>query len=354
MESLIRDWDGETVIARYDREAGAWMLVAIHSTRLGVAAGGTRMKAYPDAEAALRDAMRLAEGMTYKFAVAGLPRGGGKAVLAVPPELGAEARAALLRRYGRLVAQLGGYFQTGPDVGTAAADMDIIAETGAPHVFARTPAAGGAGDSGPATAIGVFAAMRVTCERLFGDGALDGRRVLVQGAGSVGGELIERLRAAGARLLFSDVDETVVGRLRDEAGLEFVAPEAVYDADCDIFAPCALGAILSEETIPRLRCRAVVGSANNQLAAPEDADRLHERGILYAPDFVVNFGGAMATLGIETMGWSRAEADERVAHSIQSALRSVYALADAEDISTTEAAKWIADARLERARAGQP
>jgi leucine dehydrogenase len=332
MESLIRDWDGETVIARYDRESDAWMLIAIHSTRLGVAAGGTRMKAYPNAEAALRDAMRLAEGMTYKFAVAALPRGGGKAVLAVPPDLGTEARAGLLRRYGRLVGQLG------------------IAETGAPHVFARTPSAGGAGDSGPATAIGVYAAMRVTCERIFEAGTLDGRRVLVQGAGSVGGDLIERLRAAGARVLFSDVDAAVVQRLRDEAGLELVAPEAVYDTDCDIFAPCALGAVLSEKTISRLRCRAVVGSANNQLAAPEDADRLHERGILYAPDFVVNFGGAMATLGIETMGWSRAEADERVARSIQDALRHVFALADAEDISTTEAARWIADARLERAR----
>jgi leucine dehydrogenase len=350
MESLIRDWDGETVIARYDRESDAWMLIAIHSTRLGVAAGGTRMKAYPNAEAALRDAMRLAEGMTYKFAVAALPRGGGKAVLAVPPDLGTEARAGLLRRYGRLVGQLGGYFQTGPDVGTSAADMDIIAETGAPHVFARTPSAGGAGDSGPATAIGVYAAMRVTCERIFEAGTLDGRRVLVQGAGSVGGDLIERLRAAGASVLFSDVDAAVVQRLRDEAGLELVAPEAVYDTDCDIFAPCALGAVLSEKTISRLRCRAVVGSANNQLAAPEDADRLHERGILYAPDFVVNFGGAMATLGIETMGWSRAEADERVARSIQDALRHVFALADAEDISTTEAARWIADARLERAR----
>jgi leucine dehydrogenase len=346
MEELIQSWDGETVITRFDHQTGTWIFIAIHSTRLGSAAGGTRMKVYPDPVAALRDAMRLAEGMTEKFAIGGMPRGGGKAVLAIPPDLDLTERAALLRRYGASLAQLGGYFQTGPDVGTSSADMDIIAETGAPHVFARTPANGGAGDSGPATAVGVLAGIKVVCERLFGSSELAGRRVLVQGAGSVGGRLIGDLRAAGAEVLFSEVDLATAARVRETLGVEPIAPEVVFETSCDIFAPCALGAVLSAESIPRLRCRAVAGSANNQLAAPEDAERLLERGILYAPDVVVNFGGAMFLLGRELLGWTEAETEQHIRESIAGALRQVFALADASDISTTAAAERLAEQRI--------
>jgi leucine dehydrogenase len=227
MESLLREWDGETVIVRYDRPTGAWIFIAIHSTRLGPAGGGTRMKSYPDVQAALQDALRLAEGMTYKFATPGIPFGGGKAVIAIPSDFDPQSRPALLRRYGALVHQLGGLFYTGPDVGTSSADMDIIAETGAPYVFARTPAAGGAGSSGPATALGVFTGIRVACEHLFGEASLKGRRVLVQGTGSVGGTLIEYLRAADAEVVFSEVDEDAIRRFRDELVLQFVPAEAV-------------------------------------------------------------------------------------------------------------------------------
>jgi leucine dehydrogenase len=349
VESLIREWDGETVIAHYDRATRAWIFIAIHSTCLGPATGGTRMKNYPDAPAALQDAFRLAAGMTFKYAAADFPRGGGKAVIALPPDFDPRNRPALLRQYGSLVHQLGGLFYTGPDVGTCSADMDVIAETGAPYVFARTPAAGGAGDSAPPTALGVFCGIQTTCEYLFGDASLRGRRVLVQGAGGVGGRLIERLRAADAQVLFSDVDESVIRYFRDEQGLPFVSPERCYDTPCDVFSPCALGGILNQDTIPRLHCRAIVGSANNQLAMPEDAERLRASGIVYAPDFVVNIGGALAITGIEVMGWSPSYAEEQVMR-VHETLRKVFERAKAAGITTDTAARQMAEERLAAGR----
>jgi leucine dehydrogenase len=285
-EPLLREWDGDTVIVRYDRPTDAWIFIAVHSSTLGPATGGTRMKHYDTQEAALADALRLASGMTYKFAVPGIERGGGKAVISVPENFESGSRPDLLRRYGSLVRQLGGFFNTGPDVGTSPADMDIIAETGAPYVFCRTPEAGGAGSSGPITAHGVFTGIQVACERVFGEESLRGRKMLVQGVGSVGGILIEHLRNAGAEVMFSEVDDEIIQHFRHELGLEHIPGDEVYETECDVFAPCALGGVLNESTIPRLNCRIVVGGANNQLAHPEDAERLREGGILYAPDYV--------------------------------------------------------------------
>jgi glutamate dehydrogenase/leucine dehydrogenase len=346
METLLREWDGETVVIRYDRPTGAWIFIAIHSTRLGPAAGGTRMKPYPDVQSALQDALRLATGMTYKFAVPGMHWGGAKAVIAIPPDFDPQSRSTLLRRYGSLVHQLGGLYSTAPDVGTSSADMDIIAETGAPYVFARTPAAGGAGSSGPATALGVFAGIQVACEYLFGEASVKNRRVLVQGAGSVGGTLIEHLSRAGAEVAFSDVDEGAISYYRDERGLEFVPETAVYATECDIFAPCALGGVLDATSIPQLKCRAVVGGANNQLGGPQDAEGLEERGILYAPDYVVNVGGAMAGLGLETQGWTQERAEQEVTENVRRALRRVFELSATKGITTDAAAQQIADERL--------
>ncbi len=346
LESLLHAWDGEDVVIRHDRPTDAWILIAIHSTRLGPAGGGTRMKPYPSLADALRDAQRLAESMTYKFALSGLPRGGGKAVLAVPDGLTEKARAGLLRRYGTLVAQLGGLYSTGPDVGTTALDMDIIAETGAPYVFGRSLERGGAGDSGPATAIGVLAAMRLTCVRLFGTEDLAGRRIVVQGAGSVGLPLLRLLHEEGADVAYGDVNPLAYERAHAELGLIHIPPETLYDAECDVFAPCALGGVLNEVTIPRLRCRAVVGSANNQLATPEDADRLAARGILYAPDFVVNSGGAVWLLGRESLGWSAAEAEEHITDTVRRTLERVYSLAEERAVTTTAAALAVAEERL--------
>jgi leucine dehydrogenase len=303
------------------------------------------MRCYPRVTDALEDALHLAAAMTYKYAVVGFPRGGGKAVICLPAGFDPAARPGLLHRYGSLLRQLGGFFSTGPDVGTSPEDMDVIAETGAPYVFARTPARGGAGGSGPATALGVFVALEAAAERALGNPSLAGRRVLVQGAGSVGGSLIERLVAAGAEVVWSDVDPAALERFRDGLGLPFVSPESVYDTPCDLFSPCALGGVLSEATIPRLRCRAVAGAANNQLATPEDAQRLRARGILYAPDFVVSLGGSVAITGMETLGWSRERAEEEV-RRIGDTLRKVFARAEAEGVTTDEAARRIARDRL--------
>ena len=342
---LLEAWDGETVLARHDEPTGSWILIAVHSTRLGPATGGTRMRSYPDPGAALRDALQLASAMTLKYAVGGFPRGGGKAVIAVPPDLDPAARTGLLHRYGEFLRELGGLFWTGPDVGTSSADMDVISETGSPYVFARTPARGGAGGSGPATALGVFAALEAAAERVFGEASLRGRHVLVQGAGGVGGALIEHLLAAGARVSFSDVDPEAVRRFRDERGLGYVPPEEALETPCDFFSPCALGGILCEATIPRLRCRAVVGAANNQLAAPGDAERLRARGILYAPDFVVSLGGAMAITGMEAMGWTPARAETEVLR-IGDTLRKVFDRAEADGLTTEAAARRIAKEAL--------
>lgn len=344
-QALIQEWAGEEVIIRFDQPTGAWIFIAVHSTKLGPATGGTRMKHYPDWQSALTDALQLSTGMTNKFAVAGFPRGGGKAVIALPAAFAQSARSDLLRRYGALVQQLGGLYYTGPDVGTTSEDMDIIAEEGAPFVHSCSQLRGGAGSSGPATALGVFAAMEATCEQLFGNASLAGRRVIVQGTGSVGGTLLGLLASAEAEVWFSEVEPGARDYFQHGLGLRCISTEEAYDAACDIFAPCALGGVLNQQTIPRLQCRAVVGAANNQLATATDAERLHERGILYAPDYAINSGGALAITGIETFGWSREQAETEV-RRIGRVLARIYALAAAESITTEVAAQRLAAEKL--------
>ena len=352
LESLIQEWDGEAVIVRRDQPTGSWTFIAIHSTLLGPATGGTRMKSYSDQQAALQDALRLAAGMTYKFAVPGIERGGGKAVISIPKSLDPESRKHLLRRHGKLIRQLGGLFYTGPDVGTSSADMDIIAETGSPYVFCRTVEAGGAGSPAPFTALGVFAGMEVACKHVFGETSLKHRKVFVQGVGSVGALLVEHLRNAEAEVLFTEVDDRLIQHFRDERDVQFVPLEDAYKTECDVFAPCALGGVINESTIPQLKCHVIAGAANNQLAKPEDGAMLRAKGILYAPDYVINVGGAMASPAIETLGWSHSHAEERVANSVRSALERIFAMADSADISTNEAARRIAEEHL--SKSGQP
>jgi leucine dehydrogenase len=346
MESLLKKWNGETTIIRYDRPTGAWIFIAIFSTRLGPAGGGTRMKLYPDVQSALQDALRLAEAMTYKFALSGMSFGGGKTVIAIPRDFDPESRHALLRRYGQMVQKLSGLFFTGPDVGISSTDMDIISETGSPYVFGRTPEAGGAGSSGPATALGVFSGMQVACEHAFGERTLNGRRVLVQGAGSVGGALIEYLRSAGADVLFSDVEEKSICRFRDDFNLRCVPADKVYSEECDIFAPCALGGVLNSETIPQLKCRVVAGGANNQLEEPEDAVLLKDRGILYAPDYVINVGGAIFLIGMETQDWTQKDMENEVTERIQNVLQQIFKITATKGITTDAAARQVAEKRL--------
>jgi leucine dehydrogenase len=346
MEQLLQEWDGEALVIRFDQPTSAWMIVAIHSTKLGPATGGTRMKSYPDLMAAVLDAQRLSSAMTYKLALAGFDRGGGKAVISMPKELGSKEREALLRRYGFQIQQLGGLFQAGPDSGLSAEDMDIIAEMGGRYVFGRTEAAGGVGDTGKPTALGVFAGMEMVCQHLFGAPSLVNKVVLVQGAGSVGGHLIEMLLEAGAEVLFSEADETIVDQIHNKHQIKFVSPKQVYETPCDIFAPCALGGVLNQETIPRLACKAVAGAANNQLSTAADSERLRQKQILYAPDFVISSGAGIAIDGLELQGWEVSKVNDRITNSIKDVLKKILELATSESITTEEAAKQIAERRL--------
>ena len=339
-EELLRRWDGEHAVVGYDEPSGAWMLVCIHSTKLGPAMGGTRMQVYAEPAEALEDGLRLASGMTRKLAVAGLPCGGGKAVLAVPRLFDGEERRALFGRYGDLIAALGGTYVTGPDVNTGEHDMDAIGAR-TPHVFCRSAVNGGSGDPSVHTALGTFHGIRAALRHALGSDELAGRTVLVQGTGSVGGKLTRLLLDAGAVVLVSDVDEE---RAR-ATGAETVPADGALELECDVYAPCALGATLNAESIPKLRCRVVAGAANNQLATTEDGERLRAAGILYAPDFVINAGGAMHGIGLEQLGWDEGELERRVA-GIGDTLTRIFEASDAEGITTDEAAERLAAERL--------
>jgi leucine dehydrogenase len=348
-EELIAGWDGEEVVVRFDESNGAWIFVGVHSTVLGPGMGGTRMKTYDTPEEGLHDVLRLSAAMTLKQAAANLPFGGGKAVLAVAevPPRGSDARAALLRSYARVVDALHGTYVTAADMNTSQAEMDVIGDV-TPHVLGRSPAHGGAGDPGPGTALGVFHAIRATWRHLTDSGDLEGVGVLVQGVGSVGAELAVHLQDAGAALNVADVDEARSKEVAGRTGAQLVAADAVIGTACDVYAPCATGGVLSIDTIPKLACRAVVGAANNQLASPDDAERLREAGILYAPDFVVNAGGVIWLAGYETLGWDDAQMQARLA-GIGETLERVFHDADAQGITTAQAAERLARARLENA-----
>jgi leucine dehydrogenase len=347
-EELLEAWDGEMAVIRRDRDSDVWMFVCVHSTRLGPAGGGTRMKVYETPAEALQDAMRLSAAMTRKLAVGGLPFGGGKAVIAVPEFPSGAQRRALFLRYGDLVASLGGTYRTSSDMHTGEADMDVIGER-TEYVFGRSVEAGGSGNPAPPTAVGVYHGIRASLSHVFGSDDLDGRIVLVQGAGGVGSPLADHLANAGASVLVADIDparaQAVAARVRGTA----IAPDQLCETDCDVYAPCAFGGILSVESVPRLRCRIVAGSANNQLAEPEAADLLRARGILYAPDYVINGGGAVALVGLEQLGWSKSELHTALAR-IGETLSEIYERADAQGISTAAAADLLAEERLQHGK----
>jgi glutamate dehydrogenase/leucine dehydrogenase len=341
-EDLLRRWDGEEAVIHFDEPSGAWMFVCVHSTALGPAGGGTRMRVYEQPADGLADAMRLSQAMTVKMAVAGAERGGGKAVLAVPELPTGEARRKLLLRYGELVASLGGTYRTAGDMNIAPADLDIVSER-CQWVYGTT---GASGNSGRGTAIGVLHGIRAAVEHVFGSPDLTGRSVLVQGAGSVGQDLARLLEAEGATVLVSDLDEARAA----EAGGAVVPARDALTTDCDVYSPCAVGGTLNAETIPALRCRIVAGSANNQLAVPEDAQRLHDRGILYAPDYVINAGGVIQLIGLEDHGWDEAELERNLA-TIGDTLRQLFREADEAGITPAAAAERLAAQRIAAKRA---
>ncbi|UCD23762.1 MAG: hypothetical protein JSW51_12110 [Gemmatimonadota bacterium] len=341
MRDLIEKWSGESLVVSYDQPTGTWIFIAIHSTVLGRATGGCRMRVYETPDEGMLDAMRLAEGMTYKWAAIGYEIGGGKSVLAIPGPMDPPVREGLLRRFGRLIESLQGTYATGEDLGTTPEDMAIVAEE-THWVHGSRSDASRAVDPGPYTARGVFVGIKSALRAVYGSDEITGRTVLIQGVGDVGEPLARSLREAGAEIMICDLDEALARRVASELDGEAVVPHLAYARTCDVFAPCAVGATLNRETIPQLHCRIVAGSANNQLRDPEDAELLHKRGILYAPDYVINAGGAIALPAIDSGKVTDDEVWNRV-NRIEAKLDEIFREAAADGESPVLAAKKLVE-----------
>ena len=312
-ESLSSLGYGELHFGR-DPQAGLRTIVALHSTRLGPAIGGCRVRAYPTEAAAIEDVTRLGQGMTYKAALARLPHGGAKSVLIAPPELGtpaftAERRAEMFRAFGRFVDGLNGRYYTAEDSGTSASDMDVIRGV-TKYVLGASAERGGSGDPSPFTALGVRRGIEACAHAILGRADLKGLHVAVQGVGHVGTYLARELHQAGARLTISDVDPARRAAIATELGAAVVEVERILEVDCDVIAPCALGGAFTEDVVPRLKARIVAGAANNQLRTPAVGRALKERGIFYAPDYAINAGG-LINVAEEYRGYDRERARKK-------------------------------------------
>lgn len=331
----------EQVALCYDKVSGLRAIIAIHDTTLGPALGGCRMWPYETEEEALVDALRLAEGMTYKSSVMGLNLGGGKAVIIADPEK--DKTEALFRAFGKFVHSLGGRYITAEDVGISPEDLVLVSmETS--HVVGLP---GGSGDPSPATAYGTFQGMKACLEKAFGDASFQGRAVSVQGAGSVGRHLCQHLAEAGARIILTDIHSERARKVADEVGATLVSPDEIYDQEVDIFSPNALGAVINDDTLGRLRCRIVAGAANNQLAETRHGALLKDQGVIYAPDFVINGGGVTNVADErEPSGYNRQRAYARI-EKIYDKVKAVLETAQQEDIPTHQAALRLAERRLE-------
>lgn len=339
--------DHEQVVFVCDAATGLKALIAIHDTSLGPALGGCRMYPYADEQAALRDVLRLSHGMTYKAAAAGLDLGGGKAVIIGDPRR--QKTPELLQAMGRAVERLGGRYITAEDVGTSVADFAEVRRTTG-HVVGLPTELGGSGDPSPTTALGVFHGLNAAARHRWGATRLSGCAVAVQGLGNVGWHLCQLLHEAGASLTISDLDESRVAKAVATFSACAVAPEAIYAAEVDMFAPCAMGAVLDDTSIARLRCGIVGGAANNQLAREDHGEQLRARGILYAPDFVINAGG-MIRVASERTGYDQDFVDRGV-EGIGRTLQAIFESAEAAGVPTQTAALRHARARLARARGG--
>jgi leucine dehydrogenase len=340
----LRRYRFKKVVLCNDTEIGLRAVIAIHSTALGPATGGLRMWTYPSEEAAIMDALRLARGMTYKYAAAGVNLGGGKAVIIGDPRK--DKSEALLRAMGRMIDQLGGEYITGEDVGTTLEDMETVySETD--HVVTLPEHAGGAGDISPATALGSIQAMRACAERAWGTPELGGKRVALQGLGVVGSKALGMLVEAGAEVIVADIDEEKVEKAVQEFQVEAVDPEDIYAQEVDIFAPYALGAVINDETIPRLKAKVVAGAANNIMAEERHGDELERRGIVYAVDFVANSGGTVFdTDRYRKGGFQPARAMANV-RRIFERIEEIFAIADRDRIPYYRAAERLAEERIE-------
>ena len=336
----------EKVVRCRDQASGLHALIAVHDTTLGPALGGMRMLPYAGEDEAMFDVLRLARGMTYKSAVAETGLGGGKSVILGDP---ARKNRDLFLAMGRFVESLGGLYITAEDMNIGIPDLEIVKEE-TRWVTGLSRESGSSGNPSPYTAMGCVHGLRAVVEELYGSDSFAGRRVLIQGVGAVGGRLAALLKEQGAEVVICDINEKRVDELVKKHGLESVADCDHLDVECDVYSPCARGATLNDETIPRLRTKAVAGCANNQLLEPRHADLLRERGILYAPDYVINAGGII-NVGVELWpgGYDERRSLEKI-EGIYSALKRVFEISRQENISTRDAAARLAEERLAAGR----
>ena len=340
----LEEFGHEQVTVCRDGGAGYVGILAVHSTVLGPAVGGTRLWSYGSFDEAMTDALRLSRGMTYKNALAGLPFGGGKAVILGPAPSSPAGRAALFRAHGRFMERLGGLFVTGEDVGTSPGDMEVVFEE-TRFVAGLTQ---GMGDPSPFTALGVRRAMQAVAAETWGSDDLAGRTVAIQGLGNVGSNLAAELNELGARLVVCDPDQDRVASAVTLYQAEPVAVDAILDVDADIFAPCAMGGVIDDQAVGRLRVAAVCGGANNQLLRTEHGELLRERGIRYVPDYVANAGGVISG-SVDIAGWDLERMNDALEH-IYDTVREVFALAANLGVGTHSAADRMAEARLAAAQ----
>lgn len=334
----MQTWGHEQLVFSHEPSCGYFGIIAIHDTTLGPALGGTRVWPYESTEAAVQDVLRLARGMTYKSAVAGLNLGGGKAVIIADPKRA--DRESLFRAHGRFVETLGGRYITAEDVGTSPTDMEFIKRE-TKHVAGLLNLSG---DPSPVTGYGVYVGMKAAAKAKWGKDSLAGKTIAVQGCGKVAYYLMTHLKQEGAKLIVTDIDAEKVQRVVDELGATAVAPDAIFDARADIFAPCALGGILNDDTIARLTVEVIAGGANNQLAEVRHGRLIEEKGMLYAPDYVINGGGVINVYG-ELQGWTMDRA-KRKAQEIYDTLLRVFTIASRDGIPSFEAADRLAEERI--------
>lgn len=341
----LEKYDYEQLVFCHDGNSGLRAIIAIHDTTLGPALGGARMWTYETEADAIQDALRLARGMTYKNAAAGLNLGGGKAVIIGDPNK--DKSEALFRAFGRFIQGLNGRYITAEDVGTTEEDMDTIyQETN--FVTGVSPAFGSGGNPSPVTAYGVYRGMKAAAKIAFGSDDLSGKTVAVQGLGNVAYHLCQHLHGEGANLIVTDLNEQRVKQAIEKFGAKAVGIDDIYDEECDIFSPNALGAVVNDETVPRFKCRVIAGAANNQLREERHGDMLEERNIVYAPDYVLNAGGVI-NVADELIGYNRDRAMKKV-ETIYDTILNVFAIAERDKIPSYRAADRMAEERIESVR----
>ncbi|SIS36964.1 Leu/Phe/Val dehydrogenase [Salimicrobium flavidum] len=343
--SYMETYDYEQLIFCQDKTSGLKAVIAIHDTTLGPALGGTRMWTYKSEEDAVEDALRLAKGMTYKNAASGLNLGGGKTVIIGDPKQ--DKNEEMFRAFGRYIQGLNGRYITAEDVGTTVQDMDLIYEE-TNFVTGISPAFGSSGNPSPITAYGVYKGMKAAAKEGFGTDDLKGRTIAVQGIGNVAFNLCRYLHEEGAHLIVTDINQEAVDRACEEFGARAVDPDDIYDVDCDIYAPCALGATLNDDTIPRIKAKVIAGAANNQLKDASHGDILFEKGIVYTPDYVINAGGVI-NVADELNGYNKERAMKKV-ETIYDNVRQVFEISRRDNIPTNKAADRLAEERIERMR----